>query len=73
MNKTTPPAPSPDPKADHRRRVRALLERLSPGTLAFIDLARARFPEARLTALEVEAEDGTRSQITTPKTTKETT
>lgn len=62
-----------DPKADHRRRVRALLERLSPGTLAFLDLAKARFPTARMTALEVEAEDGTRSQITNPKTTKETT
>ena len=62
-----------DPKADHRRRVRALLERLSPGTLAFLDLAKARFPTARITALEVELEDGTRTQITNPKTTKETT
>jgi hypothetical protein len=66
MNKT-------DLKADHRRRVRALLERLSPGTLAFLDLAKARFPTARMTALEVELEDGTRTQITNPKTTKETT
>lgn len=62
-----------DPKADHRRRVRALLERLSPGTLAFLDLAKAKFPNARMTALEVELEDGTRTQITNPKTTKETT
>lgn len=62
-----------DPKADYRRRVRALLERLSPGTLAFLDLAKARFPTARMTALEVELEDGTRTQITIPKTTKETT
>jgi len=62
-----------DPNADHRRRVRALLERLSPGTLAFLDLAKARFPTARMTALEVELEDGTRTQITNPKTTKETT
>lgn len=62
-----------DPKADHRRRVRALLERLSPGTLAFLDLAKAKFPTARMTALEVELEDGTRTQITNPKTTKETT
>jgi hypothetical protein len=62
-----------DPKADHRRRVRALLERLSPGTLAFLDLAKAKCPTARMTALEVELEDGTRTQITNPKTTKETT
>ena len=62
-----------DLKADHRRRVRALLERLSPGTLAFLDLAKAKFPTARMTALEVELEDGTRTQITNPKTTKETT
>ena len=62
-----------DPKADHRRRVRALLERLSPGTLAFLDLAKAKFPTARMTVLEVELEDGTRTQITNPKTTKETT
>ena len=62
-----------DPKADHRRRVRALLERLSPGTLAVLDLAKAKFPTARMTALEVELEDGTRTQITNPKTTKETT
>ena len=62
-----------DPRADHRRRVRALLERLSPGTLAFLDLAKAKFPTARMTALEVELEDGTRTQITNPKTTKETT
>ena len=62
-----------DPKADHRRRVRALLERLSPGTLAFLDLAKAKFPTVRMTALEVELEDGTRTQITNPKTTKETT
>ena len=40
-----------DPKADHRRRVRALLERLAPGTLAFLDLAKAKFPTARMTAL----------------------
>lgn len=59
--------PSTDPKADHRRRVRALLERLSPGTLAFLDLAKTKFPSARLTALEVELEDGTRTQITNPK------
>ena len=62
-----------DPKADHRRRVRALLERLSPGTLAFLDLAKTRFPTVHMTALEVELEDGTRTQITNPKTTKETT
>ena len=59
--------PSTDPKADHRRRVRRLLERLSPGTLAFLDLAKTKFPSARLTALEVELEDGTRTQITNPK------
>lgn len=66
----TTPQPT-DPKAEHRRRVRALLERLSPGTLAFIDSARKTFPNARMTNLEVTHEDGTRSKITVPKTNQE--
>ena len=58
MTKTAPTA------EERRRRVRALLERLSPGTLNFIDAARQTFPAAKLTALEVTDHDGTIHAIT---------
>jgi hypothetical protein len=58
LTKTAPTA------EERRRRVRALLERLSPGTLGFIDSAKRTFPSAKLTALEVTDHDGTLHAIT---------
>jgi hypothetical protein len=43
--------------------VRALLRRLSPGTLEFLDQAKTRFPSAKMTALEVTEADGTTHRI----------
>ena len=40
---------------DQRERIRAALEKHSPGTLAFMDSIKARFPDARLIQLDVPA------------------
>jgi len=53
---------TPTPE-ERRERVRALLRRLSPGTLEFLDQAKTRFPSAKMTALEVTEADGTTHRI----------
>lgn len=51
----------------HRQQVRALLERVDPGMLAFVDAARATFGAGvRLTELEVTDEHGQKFDLRKP-------
>lgn len=51
----------------HRQQVRALLQRVDPGLLAFMDAARATFGEGvRVTQLEVTDEAGCKLDLRKP-------
>jgi hypothetical protein len=52
---------------ERRARLRAKLERLAPGTLAFMDMTREKFPNAKVKALEIIHPDGRKEQIVAPK------
>ena len=40
-----------------RQAIRSAIEKASPGLLAFLDLAKAKFPNARLTGLAIQQQD----------------